>query len=262
MTDAERFIAGEDPGKGILGASSFPPYKFYAVRSGRVPGIYTDWPSAQKQITGWQKPKQKCFSTRAEAQRFLDEGDPKSIEKFAATNSESQDAASRPIQDVLEHNTKGPPPKKSKKTAPVGIGSGKNSKAVAIKYNEDDYEPGAGPLPPGAEDGFDPNITLDIQNGNIVYKTQAQRDLTQLQAIGPSADAILRIHTDGSSIGNGSEGAIAGVGVYFGPEDRRYVMISFLDLPRIGNTSILIVRTPEIYQKPFQDPVKPINALN
>ena len=225
MIDAERFIAGEDPGKGTLGASSSPPYKFYAVRSGRVPGIYTDWPSAQKQITGWQKPKQKCFSTRVEAQRFLDEGDPKSTEKIDVTNSELQGAASGPIQDIVEPSTKGPLPKKSKKSVSVGNGSGKNSKAVTIEYNEDDYEPGAGPLPPGAEDGFDPNITLDIQSGKIVYKTQAQRESTRLQAIGPSPDAILRIHTDGSSIGNGTEGAIAGVGVYFGPEDRRYVMI-------------------------------------
>lgn len=225
MTDAERFIAGEDPGKGTLGASSSPPYKFYAVRSGRVPGIYTDWPSAQKQITGWQRPKQKCFSTRAEAQRFLDEGDPRFTERINAINPESHDAASCPIRDVVEASSKGPPPKKSKKSGLIGNGPSKSAKAFAVEYNEDDYEPGAGPLPPGAEDGFDPNITLDIQSGNIFYKTQAQRESTRLQAIGPSPDAILRIYTDGSSIGNGTEGAIAGVGVYFGPEDRRYVMI-------------------------------------
>ena len=73
LTDAERFLAGEDSSGGGNGSSSNG--KFYAVRSGRVPGIYTDWPSAQKQITGWIKPKHKCFGTRAEAQRFLGEGD-------------------------------------------------------------------------------------------------------------------------------------------------------------------------------------------
>lgn len=224
MTDAERFIAGEDPGKGTHGVSSSPPYKFYAVRSGRVPGIYTDWPSAQKQITGWQKPKQKCFSTRAEAQRFLDEGDSKFTGESDTTNTDTQDVASDPIHHSVETSTKGPLPKKCKKTILVSNGPGKNSKTVAMEYNEDDYEPGAGPLPPGAEDGFDPNITLDVQSGNVVYKTQAQREATRLQAVGPSPDAILRIHTDGSSIGNGTEGAIAGVGVYFGPEDRRFVM--------------------------------------
>jgi len=89
LTDAERFLAGEDPSnKGlseVVGAGS----KFYAVRSGRVPGIYTDWPSAQKQIVGWTKPKYKCFSTRVEAQRFLGELD-KGTSGESTEDSENQ----------------------------------------------------------------------------------------------------------------------------------------------------------------------------
>ncbi|KAK5143037.1 hypothetical protein LTR04_002031 [Oleoguttula sp. CCFEE 6159] len=34
---------------------------------------------------------------------------------------------------------------------------------------------------------------------------------------------MLRIYTDGSSLGNGQRGAVAGVGVYFGPKDSRNV---------------------------------------
>jgi ribonuclease HI len=34
---------------------------------------------------------------------------------------------------------------------------------------------------------------------------------------------VLKIYTDGSSLGNGAKGATAGVGVYFGPRDPRYV---------------------------------------
>jgi ribonuclease HI len=33
----------------------------------------------------------------------------------------------------------------------------------------------------------------------------------------------LKIYTDGSSLGNGKLGAVAGVGVYFGPNDPRYL---------------------------------------
>lgn len=42
-------------------------------------------------------------------------------------------------------------------------------------------------------------------------------------AAGMGDDGVLRIYTDGSSRGNGKVGAIAGLGVYFGDGDPRYV---------------------------------------
>lgn len=41
---------------------------------------------------------------------------------------------------------------------------------------------------------------------------------------GMGRDGVLRIYTDGSSRGNGKVGALAGVGVYFGKNDPRYVL--------------------------------------
>ena len=93
-------------------------------------------------------------------------------------------------------------------------------------YNEADYEPGMGPLPPGAEDGFDPNIILNPVSGKLVYKTQEQREATKRAPGAGSLTGPIRIHTDGSSLGNGQTGAIAGVGVYFGPLDKRQVSSS------------------------------------
>ena len=220
LTDAERFLRGEDPMKGTNGASS-PPYKFYAVRSGRVPGIYTDWPSAQRQITGWTKPKQKCFSTRAEAQRFLDEGDSKSIESTDGVLLDSNNGMSEIRSFTPETGAKGPSLKKSRKAASIG----KAMKPFTFEYGEDFFDAGLGPLPPDVEDGFDPNIMLDPVSGTLVYKTQTQMNTKKLQAIGPNPDGMLRIYTDGSSVGNGTVGAIAGVGVYFGPSDKRLVVI-------------------------------------
>ena len=109
------------------------------------------------------------------------------------------------------------PSKKSKK---VTNGTDK-VKSVALEYNEEDYEPGTGPLPPGAEDGFDPNIILDPESAKVVYKTQEQRQIMKKVGVGSSQTETLRIHTDGSSLGNGKAGAFAGIGVYFGPGDER-----------------------------------------
>ena len=228
LTDAERFLAGEEPLRSSDGTAPSSPEKFYAVRSGKVPGIYTDWPSAQKQIIGWQKTKQKCFPTRAEALRFMEEGDSDRLEKYEADVTDYEHITPDLGRENSETSLRGLISKKSKKNFNVSNSSSKNIKIGILEYNEEDYEPGTGPLPPGIEDGFDPQILLDGKTGNVVYKTQAQRRATRLQAIGPSSDGMLRIHTDGSSIGNGTKGAIAGVGVYFGPNDRRFVYFAVL----------------------------------
>ena len=205
--------------RGANGASS-PPYKFYAVRSGRVPGIYTDWPSAQRQIIGWTKPKQKCFSTRAEAQRFLDEGDSKSLEGADGVILNEYNGMNEFQPYAPETSSRGAPAKKSKKAA---LATSKFVKPPTLEYGEEFFDAGMGPLPPGSEDGFDPNIMLDAFSGTLVYKTQKQMNANKLQAVGPNPDGMLRIYTDGSSVGNGTAGAIAGVGVYFGPYDKRFV---------------------------------------
>jgi hypothetical protein len=51
------FVRGKDPS--LDPASSAYTAKFYGVRSGRVPGVYTDWASAEAQVKGVMKPKVK-----------------------------------------------------------------------------------------------------------------------------------------------------------------------------------------------------------
>ena len=176
-----------------------------------------DWPSAQKQIVGWTKPRHKCFSTREEAQRFL-EGDDRTTMESAAL-SESVITTPCRTSDTTETNMKASALKKVKKL--TSLTNTRSPKPVIDEYNEDDYEPGTGPLPPGAEDGFDPNIMLDAESGHVVYKNAVQRKAAKLQASETTEGGMLRIYTDGSSLRNGAQGALAGVGVYFGPSDER-----------------------------------------
>ena len=189
------------------------------MKNGRVPGIYTDWGAAQEQIKGWTKPKHKLFQTRAEAQQFLDEG-----EGTSSRVLESTETNGGTIEDDIAGEdgaiSKPPPAKKAKKAV---NGASKATKPAPIEYNEADFEPGTGPLPAGAEDGFDPNIILDPETGKVVYKTQEQRQATKAVSTGNGITGPVRIHTDGSSLGNGKEGAFAGIGVFFGPGDQRYL---------------------------------------
>ena len=228
LTDAERFVAGEDPS--LSNSNNSPPSKFYAVKSGRIPGIYTDWASVQEQITGWQKPKHRSFSTRSEAQRFLDGDDqaPAAAPPAVDTHNTVPDMsgyfnANNPFGQPLDLNHTDPngkqPAKRAKKAA-NGIKPAPKAPEPPI-YNQLHFAAGTGPLPPGTMDGFDPNIIIDPQTGQIMYKTLEQR-----QAIKPAPTMTnptdpIRIYTDGSSVRNGQIGAMAGVGVYFGPKDRR-----------------------------------------
>ena len=45
--------------------------KFYAVREGRIPGIYTNWPECQKQVSGYPNAAFKGFPTQEEALAFM-----------------------------------------------------------------------------------------------------------------------------------------------------------------------------------------------
>lgn len=45
--------------------------KFYAVASGRKPGIYTSWPEAEAQVKGYGGAKYKGFASRAEAETWM-----------------------------------------------------------------------------------------------------------------------------------------------------------------------------------------------
>ncbi len=112
-----------------------------------------------------------------------------------------------------------PSVKKPKKSNPTDI-----NVSSAMKPTEEvaePTEPGTGPLPPGAIDGFDPGIILDPESGDVVFKSDEQKALVKLKAKGEKETGMLRIYTDGSSLGNGALGAKAGVGVYFGPDDAR-----------------------------------------
>ncbi len=50
--------------------------KFYAVRKGHQPGIYTTWPACEEQIKGFPGAVYKAFPTKAQALAFAGEGLP------------------------------------------------------------------------------------------------------------------------------------------------------------------------------------------
>lgn len=64
--------------------------KFYAVKEGKVPGIYTTWDACKAMVDGYSGAKYKSFLTLAEAKAFLGDAvlKPKSVETELAFASE------------------------------------------------------------------------------------------------------------------------------------------------------------------------------
>ncbi|RMJ27867.1 ribonuclease H [Aspergillus sp. HF37] len=178
---ANAFLTGSKPQPGGQTPTNSVPTKFYGIQRGRVPGVYTDWATAQEQIQGFVRPRYRRFLTKEKAEEFV----------------------------RLGHGHDGTRPAET-----PGI-VGENPRDVQGVP----FEAGDGPLPPGAEDKFDPNVLLDPATGKVVYKTQEQKTAKKPKPAGPPD--MLRIYTDGSTLKNGRKFASAGVGVYFGPGDSR-----------------------------------------
>ncbi|KAI9785496.1 MAG: hypothetical protein M1839_009237 [Geoglossum umbratile] len=208
LLDAEKFLDGDDPTQNP-DSSTYQP-KFYGVRNGRVPGVYTDWPSAQKQIIGWTKPKHRCFLSRAEAEAYVANNDVNGSanpEMKPKVKTEEKASSTRGSQGVVKEVSRAS--KKQKTTDP----------AISSMLGECEAQ-FVEPLKSRSEEGHsavDINVDADAVESKINSQERAKILSTKTKG------GVLRIYTDGSSLGNGKYGASAGVGVYFGQDDSRNV---------------------------------------
>ena len=58
--------------------------KYYAVREGRVPGIYNTWDECKTNVTGFSGAVYKSFTTLEEAKAFMGQGQPKQTQESEA----------------------------------------------------------------------------------------------------------------------------------------------------------------------------------
>jgi ribonuclease HI len=215
--------------------------------------VYTNWPEAQKQITGFLKPKHKSFPTRIEAEAYLRrESPPTTPTRFSGAIYASFPASEPAVSELV----RGPfivdsPTEPAKPELVVGLVTAdditepppakraKRSQQAAshIAAEEASGIPlGYGGLPPADEegrnqDGFDYSIKLDLVDGTLKRKTAAELDATKIVKATNSKlppkfktgqnEEWVKVWTDGACRANGKRNAAAGVGVWFGPDDPR-----------------------------------------
>ena len=101
--------------------------KFYAVRNGRVPGVYMTWADCEKQVKGFGGAIYKSFPTEAEALAFVEDSGLSLSDFMSANKSEPKSS-----QDVKP---------KSISSRPVSFSSRTQSKVTASVVNPDFTKP-------------------------------------------------------------------------------------------------------------------------
>lgn len=193
--------------------------KWYGVRSGKCPGVYSTWKAAQEQVIGVQKPKVKAFATREEAEAFVASG------PGVPSSPLPEDRKTRPSKDPVTNRviavptiTAAPKKKKSLLTESVCDVESVNGEGAFDGIVDDEYSC----FESTARHFLDDHAADDGSDGHRHKKLKLSKPFA------PKKSTILKIYTDGSTMGNGKDEAIGGVGVWFGSNDSRY---SFLRAP-------------------------------
>ncbi|KAH0612202.1 uncharacterized protein H6S33_010254 [Morchella sextelata] len=213
--EAQLFLSGTDPS--LDPASSSYTAKFYGVRSGKTPGVYTDWASAEQQVVGVQKPKVRCFPTREEAEAFVNgsgsggsEGSPVSVNgrEKAARNGAGESVKSFGRDGSSSDPEQSTPALKKRKSVGNNLVQQESVSPVEHMQHQQQF----------------PSVSLadprEENDGSTSEEAERKKPKPRVTA---KKNSILRIYTDGSALGNGRDTAMAGVGVWFGDRDARNI---------------------------------------
>lgn len=192
--------------------------KWYGVRSGKCPGVYSTWKAAQEQVVGVQKPKVKAFATREEAEAFVASGPgvPSSPLPDDRKTRASKEMTAARRDAVLSTNTAAS--KKKKNTLAEAI---IDTESVSEESTSDEtVEEDCNGIDAVQVEEDEEHTSDDVEDGHRTKKHKPSKSSL------PKKTTVLKIYTDGSTMGNGREEAIGGVGVWFGSNDSRYATIS------------------------------------
>lgn len=229
---------------------------FYAVRSGRNPGIYGTWAECEKQVRGFPGAAYKKFKEEEEVGRitdFLEE-----IFNFAQARRFVHDTAEPPSKRMRFNDTQEPKfyyaVRKGSKTgiflsweecsavikgysrpeyrkfstreeAELFLGNGKSVTGIIQKEQQSSIDlTNDEKCPTPSTVLHDLTIVQSSPTLNEQFKPVISSDTIEI----PSSDdvsgtnEVLVLYSDGACQNNGRPNARAGVGVYFGMNDTRY----------------------------------------
>ncbi|TAQ85027.1 hypothetical protein B7494_g6646 [Chlorociboria aeruginascens] len=195
---------------------------FYGVRSGREPGVYRAWDDCKKQTTGFKGAQYKSFPTEEEAQAYV------------AGKTIGASISSKPSKPSRFY------------AIAVGLVPG-----VYEDWDEAKMQIRGVKGPKFKKFGNREEAEEFVRSGgkrSMVPETASTVEEPSRKKVKKGTGKLLRIYTDGSSLGNGKNGACAGVGVFFGLGDDRNVTEALEGPAQTNNRAELtaIIRALEI----------------
>ncbi|RGP68014.1 ribonuclease h1 [Fusarium longipes] len=259
--DGAAFSAGHLPPSLPAPSSSMASYsaagapkKYYAVAVGRKPGIYYTWGEAEPCIRGGRS-IHKSFKTLQEAQQFIiQNGTPETCQTLGLTFSSGQQtrqmqqalARENPAEPTWEERTAHPTRREqpAQYQIPAEQARGQRSdwqrqqrqyESPAAQIHEERLARQAehDQLYTGA--AFRP---VEVPDRQFISETTAKP--VPKQSIAGPDEGMIKIYTDGSSLGNGKPGSRAGLGVYFGPGDERNLAERLPGMPQTNQRAELM----------------------
>lgn len=158
---------------------------FYAVCKGRATGVFTTWEEAQSYVQGYPGAKFKKFKTEVEAEQWYRTNLPQ-----GSTTSQATTTTSRPPT-----------------TLPPNVTS-MNSSSTAATHVQPKPAPTSAPKPVA-------------QPAPRAVTTPAPGPAQPLRIAAPNNTTEEIVYSDGACKGNGGRNAVAGIGVWWGPNDPR-----------------------------------------
>ena len=170
---------------------------YYAVRKGKVPGIYTSWEDCQETTSGFKGALFKKFNNVKEAGLFLcnpiveDKNKNKELNYKKEDNQSINISLDELLDKKIKTNIKQCLKKKFSNINNIIV----NTVNHRIKDEIKDISN---------------NVQQDIKNINKIVRAKVDKE-------------SIDVYTDGSCSNNGKKGAKAGIGVWFGKNDKRNV---------------------------------------
>ncbi|KAL0569981.1 hypothetical protein V5O48_011974 [Marasmius crinis-equi] len=176
--------------------------RFYAVKSGRRIGVFHCWEDCKEQVKDYVGARFKIFHTREDAEDYIRDAIPVAI---ASTSTSVEEAVT--VKD--ESQSSRPSSQNTDRRSDVEEGGWCDAEDQDVPTEVEDNSPSQVPYP------------LAPRPSPPKSRKGKERETDHIATSSTSRCDDLVVYCDGACKGNGKEGSVAGIGVWWAHDDKR-----------------------------------------
>ncbi|XP_052070537.1 ribonuclease H1-like [Mytilus californianus] len=187
---------------------------FYAVRTGRNPGIYKDWDSCKSQVDKFPQARYKKFNTQKEAEDFVKGSGGPLRNSYANTYNNGSSSKPANQKPTSNYNAPSTSHKQSLKEQVTHLSAVVHQLSEEIEsYEKTHVLSKRSHTPSATHPGGSRSYSTHSSSQYGSFPKRFKHDNSDG---GSNSDEAVTVYTDGGCFGNGRKGATAGIGVYWG----------------------------------------------